>query len=62
VPVLPIRIKTNIPVLGKSQPWWDVGSSIVVYTIEAGDVLFSDEAPSRAAAIELTKRIGKEIN
>jgi 1-acyl-sn-glycerol-3-phosphate acyltransferase len=62
VPVLPIRIKTNVPVLGKSQPWWDVGSSIVVYTIEAGDVLFSDEAPSRAAAIELTKRIGKEIN
>lgn len=61
VPILPLRIKTNIPVLGKGQPWWDVGSSVVVYTIEVGDVIFSHEEPSRMAAVELTKRIGKEI-
>jgi 1-acyl-sn-glycerol-3-phosphate acyltransferase len=60
-PILPIRIKLNIPVLGKSQPWWDVGDSVVVYTLEAGEVIYPNASPSHKEAIELTKRIAKEI-
>jgi 1-acyl-sn-glycerol-3-phosphate acyltransferase len=60
-PVLPLRIKMNIPVLGKNQPWYNVGEETVVYTLEADEIIYPGSEVSRSAAVELTSRIGKAI-
>jgi 1-acyl-sn-glycerol-3-phosphate acyltransferase len=62
VPVLPVRIKMNSPVLGKGQPWYDVGDKTVAYKIEPDDVIYPDEEPSYGAAQRLTEKIGAAIN
>lgn len=61
VPVLPLRIKTNIPVLGKRQPWYDVGESVVIYKIEADEIITPEADVSHASAVKLTERIGTAI-
>jgi hypothetical protein len=52
----------NLPVLGKGQPWYDVGDKTVAYKIEPDDVIYPDEEPSYGAAQRLTEKIGAAIN
>ena len=62
-PIQPIAIACDPPVLGKGQPWHDVGSRTVVYTLAAGEKIAAQPYSERshAAAAELTARIGRSL-
>ena len=63
VPIQPITITCDPPVLGKGQPWHDVGSRTIVYTLAAGEKIAAQPSSERshAAAAELTARIGRSL-
>lgn len=61
VPLLPIRIACDPPVLAKGQPWHDVADRTIVWTLRALDEISVSRAPAtcgtHTAAVALTKRI-----
>lgn len=61
VPILPIVITCDPPVLAKSQPWWDVGSRTVRFSLTARELINPAGEPTRHAATELTNRIAKAL-
>ena len=62
-PILPIVISCDPPVLGKGQPWHDVGARTITYTLAVGEKIAAQPASvrSHAAASELTARIGRSL-
>ncbi len=63
-PILPIHIENNPPILGKKQPWYDVGTKTSVYTITlTPDVEFMSRADHniRDTALDITKQISGAI-
>ena len=61
VPLLPIRIACDPPVLAKGQPWHDVADRTIVWTLRALDEISVSRPPAacgtHTAAVALTKRI-----
>ena len=61
VPILPIRIDCDPPVLAKGQPWHDVADRTIVWTLRALDEIPVDRPPeghgTHAEAVALTERI-----
>lgn len=61
VPILPVAITCDPPVLAKGQPWYDVGDRTIVWTLRVGAEIPvpSSVAPSarHAAATALTRTI-----
>lgn len=61
VPIQPIRIDCDPPVLAKGQPWHDVADRTIVWTLRALDELPVSRQPeghgTHAAAVALTERI-----
>ena len=61
VPILPIRIDCDPPVLAKGQPWHDVADRMIVWTIRSLDELPVSRPQeghgTHAAAVALTERI-----
>jgi len=61
VPILPIRIGCDPPVLAKGQPWHDVADRTIVWTLRALDEIPVSRPPdgrgTHAAAVALTERI-----
>ena len=66
-PVETISISCDPPVLGKNQPWWDVGTRTVVYTIRyrgrIGEEVRGEKVrgEARAHAAELTEAMHERI-
>ena len=65
VPVLPVRLTCDPPVLAKGQPWHDVGERTIVYALEPLDELPPPLAAAsggrHAAAVAFTARIGQAL-
>ena len=61
VPLLPIRIACDPPVLAKGQPWHDVADRTIVWTLRALNEISVSRPPAacgtHTAAVALTKRI-----
>ena len=62
VPVVPVFITCDPPVLGKKQPWYDVADRIITYHLEVREAIPSkrltpEEDVSHAAAVALTEEI-----
>ena len=61
VPIQPILIGCDPPVLAKGQPWHDVADRTIVWTLRALDEIPASRPPdghgTHAAAVALTKRI-----
>ena len=61
VPIQPIRIDCDPPVLAKGQPWHDVADRTIVWTLRALDEIPVAAPPAdhgtHAAAVALTERI-----
>lgn len=61
VPIQPIRIDCDPPVLAKGQPWYDVADRTIVWTLRALDEIPVESPPAdhgtHAAAVALTERI-----
>ena len=61
VPLLPIRIACDPPVLAKGQPWHDVADRTIVWTLRALDEISVSRPPAacgtHTAAVALPKRI-----
>ena len=62
-PLQPIRISCDTPVLGKGQPWHEVGARTIVFSLAAGAEIAAQQESvrSHAAAAELTARIGNSL-
>ncbi len=65
-PLAAVKISSNPTVLGKGQPWHEVGAHDLVYTLEYRGMIapggFENAAKSRhAAAVALTAEIGKAL-
>ena len=57
-PILPIHIENAPRILGKHQPWYDIGSRISVYTLTLKDEIIYKISPNqtrRDAAISITQ-------
>lgn len=65
VPVLPVRLACEPPVLGKGQPWYDLGDRTIVWTLRVGDELSVAAVPSgegtHAAAVAMTEAISRAL-
>ncbi|MCQ2392249.1 MAG: 1-acyl-sn-glycerol-3-phosphate acyltransferase [Kiritimatiellae bacterium] len=63
VPVLPIRITCDPPVLAKGQPWYEVGARTIVYTLATETPILprSPVEGRHAAAVALTAEIGAAL-
>ena len=64
VPILPVSISCDPPVLAKGQSWHDLADHVIVYTLKVGDeipVPRTEGAGIHAAAVALTDRIGSEL-
>ena len=59
--ILCVSISSDPPVLGKGQPWWDVGGRIIRYRLEVrGEIApppIKADGPSHAAAVALTREL-----
>ena len=58
VPVAPVRIACDPPVLAKGQPWHDVGDREIVFTVEGLPEIPVSGPSTHAAAVELATAIG----
>ena len=57
--ILPIKITTNPPVLGKTQKWWDVGTKTSVYDIIPQNYIYFDAKKAknkRDMALDITDK------
>ena len=57
--ILPIKITNTPPILGKLQPWWDIGKKTSVYDIVPMPFICFDAEKSpnnRASAIDITEK------
>ena len=61
VPVLPVRIGCDPPVLAKGQPWWDVADRTIRYTLETCDQIVPGPQTGRLAAMALSAKIGEAL-
>lgn len=61
VPIVPLHLEVDPPVLAKNQPFWDVADRIIRYNITLKDEIHPVGANSHASAVALTEQIGKEI-
>lgn len=61
--LVPIRLGCTPPVLGKGQPWHEVGDRTVVYTLAVGETIAPPVAAEsrHAAAVRLTEEIGARL-
>ena len=59
--VMCVLMSSDPPVLGKGQPWWDVGGRTIRYRLEVrGEIVpqpLRSGEPSHAAAVSLTREI-----
>lgn len=63
-PILPINIENNPKILGKNQPWYDIGTKTSLYTLTLKpDVQYQTQntSNSRDAALDITKTISNAI-
>lgn len=60
-PILPVKIACEPPVLGKGQPWYDVGARVVVWRFTVRAEIPVTESPSHAAAVALTRKIAAAL-
>ena len=68
-PVETVSLSCDPPVLGKGQPWWDVGERTIVYTLRCRGRIGGPEAcggresdvSARARAAELTAQMHERI-
>lgn len=63
-PILPIHIENSTHILGKNQPWWDVGTKTSVYTLTLKKDIKYDVLKTstiRNAAIKVTNIAETEI-
>lgn len=61
VPVAPVRIACDPPVLAKGQPWYDVGDREIVFTLEALPEIPVSGTSTHAAAAALASAAGGAI-
>ena len=55
VPIAPIRISCDPPVLAKNQPWYDVADREVLFTVDALGEINADGPSTHAAAVSLAE-------
>lgn len=59
-PIVPVKISTNPPILGKNQAWWDVADRRSVYELSVLEKIFpealTDNVSVHAKASQITKR------
>jgi 1-acyl-sn-glycerol-3-phosphate acyltransferase len=63
-PILPIHIENMPQILGKRQPWYDIGSRTSVYTLTLKDEIIYEIAQDQAqrdAAINVTQLAQRAI-
>ncbi len=65
VPIMCMSIACSPSVLAKGQPWWDVGSRVIHYSLRAlGEIVppkIKSDAISHAAAVSLTNDIESRL-
>ena len=61
VPVAPLRIACDPPVLAKGQPWHDVGGREIVFALEALPEIPVSGESTHAAAVALASATGRAI-
>lgn len=59
--VAAVHISYDPPVLGKRQPWWDVGEREIAVRLSYRGICAADGGSSHRNAVELTERIRERI-